>query len=171
MRHLTVQSKADFLARTRVWARADQTAHEAGLNNAFVQISNEFISTVALLASESPAAAAVLLLMVAHMDRFGTVCCDFEMLMEGTGRKKSTVYAALKTLETELWVRRCTRNGASFYRVNARVFWAARANQRHLGFASELNRQKGPETGKPRIRVIVREFPSSDSRRMGQSAP
>ena len=133
------------------------------LNKSFVQVSNAYISTVALLASESPTAAALLLLLVAHMDRYGTACCDLKMMMEGTGKKQSAVYAALNTLESEMWVKRTTSGGASFYQINSRVFWAAAANLRHRGFDSELNRPKGLETGKPRIRVTVRESPSRHS--------
>lgn len=170
MRHSTINSPADFLGRTQAWAHADDVARRDQLNKSFVQISNAYISTVALLASKSPTAAALLLLLVAHMDRYGTACCDLKMMMEGIGKKQSAVYAALKTLEREKWVKRATADGTSFYQVNSRVFWAAAANLRHRGFASELDRPKGMETGKPRVRVTVREPSSSRSHSRPRSA-
>lgn len=102
--------------RHQTWVQTDRRAHEAW----------------GRLVHESPRAAALLHVLVAHMDQSAAVVCSYAALASMSGMSHATVRRAVADLRAGRWVQTIQlggKGGAQAYVVNSAVAWAAPRDQ------------------------------------------
>jgi putative lipoic acid-binding regulatory protein len=110
---------------------------EAPSNVNFTQFSNAYLPAWRALIRKNPIAAEILMFLIEHMGKqHNVVMLSQATMMELTGRSRSTISRAIKTLREDNWIDVVQIGKASAYAVNERIAWRTHANQRKYAYFS-----------------------------------
>jgi Fe2+ or Zn2+ uptake regulation protein len=104
----------------------------------FGQITRKQMSEVRRLARINSLAFELLFMMAEKMDRQNAIVMSFKVMQEITGKSRTTLYNAIKTLKDEQWIQVIKIGTASAYILNASVFWSDHAHRKHTVFQATV---------------------------------
>lgn len=107
----------------------NQTEHnqeqESKKNGKFVQYDESNISFVRELIKKNPVSADIFMFLSQHMNRKNAVACPSKVLEEVTGKGRTTVSNAIKTLKNEGYVCTAKMGTTNVYVLNPTIVWKA----------------------------------------------
>tara|TARA_Y100000588_G_C14207176_1_gene905141 strand:- start:1429 stop:1872 length:444 start_codon:yes stop_codon:yes gene_type:complete len=107
----------------------NQTEHnqeqENKKNGKFVQYDESNISFVRELIKKNPVSADIFMFLSQHMNRKNAVACPSKVLEEVTGKGRTTVSNAIKTLKNEGYVCTAKMGTTNVYVLNPTIVWKA----------------------------------------------
>lgn len=118
---------------------ADEAAAEQeSKNHNFLQFHRESFKPFRGLMARSNVSARVLLCLAQEMSFSNDIGYSVEALMRDADASRSSVFDALRLLENEKWIQKCSSSVGTHYRVNSRVFWSSKKAYRSGSFSDAL---------------------------------
>ena len=94
-------------------------------NSNFVQLYRKNITEIRRLTNHNPMALNIFLFLLEHMDYNNTVACSYSVLEEFTGKSKSTITRAIKTLKDNGFIQVFKMGTSNIYTVHPDVAWTS----------------------------------------------
>lgn len=100
-------------------------------NMDFVQLSRSEMRALSELGAESPVALQLLMLFGQVMNKQNAVMMSYKAMMDITGKSRSTLDRAIKTLAKQHWIQVVKVGQSNVYVLNSAVFWTDRGDKKY----------------------------------------
>lgn len=100
----------------------------------FVQVSRTVMREIRLLADTNKLALKILMLFGEKMNKQNAIVISQKTLCQLMGKGRTTVFNAVKHLESEKWIKVLKIGSANAYIVNSRVFWTTDLKKQQFAY-------------------------------------
>ena len=113
----------DKVAKCDLTEEEINAEEERNKNYNFVQLYRHNMQAMRKLIREDQTAAEILIFLMEHMTTENAVCCSQSVLQEITGKGRTSVYKAIKTLDEEDYICIFKSGTSNVYILNPEVAW------------------------------------------------